>query len=86
LFVKCGYYEVLSNLWLRNGQQVTIQSKTYASSTFSSSMHDADLFFLQVLRKFLLNKNTFSFFFFKVNFVLYGIEYIRRKFAYKVKN
>ncbi|CAF4311703.1 unnamed protein product [Rotaria sp. Silwood2] len=45
----CGYYEVLSNIWLRNGQQVTIQAKTYAKSAFSSSMHDADLFLLQLL-------------------------------------
>ncbi len=52
IFVKCGYYEVLSNIWLRNGQQVTIQAKTYAKSAFSSSMHDADLFLLQVLSKF----------------------------------
>ncbi|CAF0827696.1 unnamed protein product [Adineta steineri] len=45
----CGYYEVLSNIWLRNGQQVMIQAKTYAKSAFLSSMHDADLFLLQLL-------------------------------------
>ncbi|CAF4813957.1 unnamed protein product, partial [Rotaria sp. Silwood1] len=45
----CGYHEVLSNIWLRNGQQVIIQAKTYAKSSFSSSLHDADLFLLQLL-------------------------------------
>lgn len=48
-----GYYEVLSNIWLRNGQQVTIQAKTYAKSTFSSSMHDADLFLVQLISSFI---------------------------------
>ena len=51
LYLLCdqsGYYEVLSNIWLRNGQQLTIQAKTYAKSAFSSSMHDADLYLLQV--------------------------------------
>ncbi|CAF1683274.1 unnamed protein product [Rotaria magnacalcarata] len=45
----CGYYEVLSSIWLRNGEQVTVQAKTYAKSAFSSSMHDADLFLLQLI-------------------------------------
>lgn len=62
MFIKCGYYEVLSNIWLRNGQQLTIQAKTYAKSAFSSSMHDADLFLLQVrLQSSSLTTMIFSF-------------------------
>ncbi|CAF0813761.1 unnamed protein product [Adineta ricciae] len=48
-----GYFEVLSNIWLRNGQQVTIQAKTYAKSAFSASMHDADFFLLQLIACYL---------------------------------
>ncbi|UJR15883.1 hypothetical protein I4U23_002808 [Adineta vaga] len=48
-----GYFEVLSNMWLRNGQQVIIQAKTYAKCAFSSSMHDADFFLLQLIACYL---------------------------------
>ncbi len=62
-----------------------IQAKTYAKSTFSSSMHDADLFLLQVGSKFLSNKTQyFLFSFFKAHFMLHRSKYIRRNFTKSV--
>ncbi|CAB3374678.1 Hypothetical predicted protein [Cloeon dipterum] len=43
-----AYFEIVNNLWVRNGLQIKGQAMTYVQCNFSNSMVDADVFMLQV--------------------------------------
>lgn len=42
------FYEILANIWIRNGLQIKGQAMTYIQANFCNSMVDMDLFFLQI--------------------------------------
>ncbi|XP_065349343.1 E3 ubiquitin-protein ligase Ubr3 [Cloeon dipterum] len=48
LRTQVAYYEIVNNLWVRNGLQIKGQAMTYAQCNFCNSMVDADIFLLQV--------------------------------------
>jgi E3 ubiquitin-protein ligase UBR3 len=43
-----AFYEILNNLWVRNGLQIRGQAMTYIQCNFCNSMVDADLYLLQI--------------------------------------
>ncbi|XP_031787991.1 E3 ubiquitin-protein ligase Ubr3 isoform X1 [Nasonia vitripennis] len=48
LRVQVAFYEILNNLWVRNGLQIRGQAMTYIQCNFCNSMVDADLYLLQI--------------------------------------
>ncbi|CAF0753954.1 unnamed protein product [Didymodactylos carnosus] len=76
-----GYHEILANLWLRNGSQITVQAKTYSKSAFSPSMHDADLFFIQLLASYI-EPNAFMSYLLSKFYVNDWLCYHQRQSAY----
>jgi hypothetical protein len=49
LQIQVNFYEILCNLWVRNGLQIKGQAMTYIQCHFCSSMIDPDLFLIQQL-------------------------------------
>jgi len=47
-YVKVCYYEVLTGMWVRNGNQIRGQAMTYIQSHFCKSTIDVDIYLLQV--------------------------------------
>jgi E3 ubiquitin-protein ligase UBR3 len=43
-----AFYEIMSQMWVRNGLQIKGQAMTYIQCHFSNSMVDADIFLLQL--------------------------------------
>ncbi|XP_044253038.1 E3 ubiquitin-protein ligase Ubr3 [Tribolium madens] len=48
LRVQVAFYEILNDLWVRNGLQIKGQAMTYIQGNFCNSMVDADLYLLQI--------------------------------------
>jgi E3 ubiquitin-protein ligase UBR3 len=48
LRVQVAFYEILNELWVRNGLQIKGQAMTYIQCNFCNSMVDADLYLLQI--------------------------------------
>ena len=49
LQIQVNFYEILCNLWVRNGLQIKGQAMTYIQCHFCNSMIDPDLFLIQQL-------------------------------------
>ena len=49
LLISNGFYEIHSNMWVRNGMQIRGQAMTFIQNHFYSSFSDADLFLIQCL-------------------------------------
>jgi hypothetical protein len=45
---QVAFYEILNELWVRNGLQIKGQAMTYIQCNFCNSMVDADLYLLQI--------------------------------------
>jgi E3 ubiquitin-protein ligase UBR3 len=43
-----AFYEIMCQMWVRNGLQIKGQAMTYIQCHFSNSMVDADMFLLQL--------------------------------------
>ena len=43
-----AFYEIMCQMWVRNGLQIKGQAMTYIQCHFSNSMVDADIFLLQL--------------------------------------
>ncbi|XP_058794286.1 E3 ubiquitin-protein ligase Ubr3 isoform X2 [Phymastichus coffea] len=48
LRIQVAFYEIVNNLWVRNGLQIKGQAMTYIQCNFCNSMVDADLYLLQI--------------------------------------
>ena len=45
---QVAFYEIMSQMWVRNGLQIRGQAMTYIQCHFSNSMVDPDLLLLQI--------------------------------------
>lgn len=48
LRAQAAFYEIMCQMWVRNGLQIRGQAMTYIQSHFCNSMVDADMFLLQI--------------------------------------